>query len=290
MLFFGSTTVYGQGGLVDSIRTRYDTISYWTRGGNVSLTFQQLGLKNWTAGGDELLAFNFDFSGFANKEMERYIWFNQIDASYSLSRQGEIKTIRANKDRWRISSRISRKLENNWLLTFGMVLQSQFGRLYKVSVNQDTNEEVAVLTSNAFSPGYVWPSLGFTYSKKNHYNVSLMPINGKVTIVLDDSLSAAGAFGVDEGRNFRSETGIGIGASIKQPIIKNITIESELSTFSRYRDLLFTDVRWDFTLRFKVNQYVSGFYTSNFIYDKDVVDEIQFRYSINIGFSYDIPI
>jgi hypothetical protein len=52
------------------------------------LPFQQIGLKNWNAGGNELLAFNFNFRGFANKEMERYTWYNQFDMAYSLSKAG----------------------------------------------------------------------------------------------------------------------------------------------------------------------------------------------------------
>ena len=93
-----------------------------------------------------------------------------------------------------------------------------------------------------------------------------MPVTGKLTIVLEDSLADAGAYGVAKGKNFRPETGFGAEAS------------------------LITDVRWDFTLRFKVNEYVSGFFSSNLIYDKDIIDKIQFRYSINIGFSYDLKI
>jgi hypothetical protein len=277
-----------QGGLIDSIRTKYDTISYWNKGGNLSMTFQQIGLKNWTAGGDELLALNFNFRGYANKELDRYEWTNQFDFSYSLSRQGEQKTIRANKDNWKITTRLNRKLENNWALTLGMIIQSQFGRLFKVSIDEDTNEEIATLTSNIFSPGYVWPSLGFSYAVDRIFNVSLQPLTGKLTIVLDDSLSTAGAYGVRDGKKFRSETGFGVDANVKWEIMKNITLESELNMFSRYQNILLTDVRWDFLIRFEVNKYFSGFYSSNFIYDKEVVDKIQFRYSINMGFSYDI--
>jgi hypothetical protein len=279
-----------QGGMLDSIRTKYDTISYWTKGGNISLTFQQIGLKNWTAGGNELLAFNLNFKGYAEKEMERYIWFNQLDLTYILSKQGEQKTIRANKDNWKIMTRLNRKLENNWSLTLALMVQSQFGPLYKVSIDKDTEEEITTLTSNIFSPGYFWPSFGFFYSAENKFNVSLLPLTGKITIVLDDSLSAAGAFGVGKGNNLRSENGFGIDANLKMDVMKNISVESELYTFTRYQNVFLTDVRWDFLIRFKVNKLFSGFFSSNLIYDKDVVDKIQFRYAINMGLSYDIKI
>jgi hypothetical protein len=279
-----------QGGMIDSIRTKYDTISYWTKGGNASLTFQQIGLKNWTAGGNELLAFNLNFKGFATKEMERYTWINQLDMSYSLSKQGEQKKIRANKDNWKITTRLNRKLENNWSLTLGLMIQSQFGPLYKVSIDEDTNEEITTLTSNVLSPGYVWPSFGFSYAVENKFNISFLPLTGKISIVLEDSLSAAGAFGVGKGKNVRSENGFGIDANLKMDVMKNISVESEFYTFSRYQNVFLTDARWDFLIRFKVNKFFSGFFSSNLIYDKDVVDKIQFRYAINMGLSYDIKI
>jgi hypothetical protein len=289
-LFSAPQLLWAQGGMIDSIRTKYDTISYWTRGGNASLTFQQIGLKNWTAGGNELLAFNLNFKGFATKEMERYTWFNQLDMTYSLSKQGEQKKIRANKDNWKISTRLNRKLENNWSLTLGLIVQSQFGPLYKVVIDEDTNEEITTLTSNLFSPGYFWPSFGFAYAVENKFNVSFLPLTGKITILLEDSLAAAGAFGIAKGNHFRSENGFGIEANLKMDIMKNISVESELNTFSRYQNVFLTDVRWDFLVRFKVNEFFSSFFSSNLIYDKDVIDKIQFRYAINMGLSYDLKI
>ncbi|MBR9998557.1 MAG: DUF3078 domain-containing protein [Cyclobacteriaceae bacterium] len=279
--------LFAQGGMIDSIRTKYDTISYWVKGGNAAITFQQVGLKNWNAGGNELLAFNLNFRGFANKEMERYIWFNQFDVAYSLSRQGDQKKIRANKDNWKITSRLNRKLENNWSLVVGLMIQSQFSALYKVSIDKDTDKEITTLTSNFLSPGYLWPSFGFMYAVEDKFNVSFLPLTGKFTIMLDDSLSNAGAFGVKKGQHFRPENGFGIDANMKIDVMKNISLESEFYTFTRYDDIFMTDVRWDFLLRFKVNKFFSGFFLSNLIYDKDVVDKIQFRYSINMGLAYD---
>lgn len=282
--------VIAQGGMIDSIRSKYDTISYWVKGGNGAITFQQIGLKNWNAGGNELLAFNFNFRGYANKEMERYTWSNQFDMSYSLSKQGDQRKIRANKDNWKITSRLNRKLENNWSLTAGIIIQSQFSALYKVSIDKDTDEEITTLTSSFFSPGYLWPSFGFMYAVEDKFNISFLPLTGKFTIVLEDSLSDAGAYGVDPGRHFRPENGFGIEANLKMDVMKNISVESELNVFSRYQNVSMTDVRWDILTRFKVNKFFSGFFSSNLIYDKDVIDKIQFRYSINMGLAYEFKL
>jgi hypothetical protein len=150
------------------------------------------------------------------------------------------------------------------------------------------DEEIATLTSDFLSPAFIWPSFGFTYLKKEIWSVALLPVTGKLIVVLNDSLSAAGAFGVDPGEHFSIEAGFGIEAWIKKDLIKNMSVESELSLFSHYYDVLHTDVRWNFTLRFKVNKFFSAFYTHNLIYDYNISHKVQFKYTISLGFAYDI--
>jgi hypothetical protein len=280
--------LFAQGGLADSIKTQYDTISFWTRSAEVAATFKQIGLKNWVQGGAELISLNLSGRLRARKEKERYIWQNGFEAVYTLTKQGEQKRIRANTDDWRIITKYNWKMENNWAFTTGITVNSQFGKLYKVKIDPDSDEEITTLTSDLLSPGFIWPSFGFTKYKKEIWSISLMPVTGKLIIVLNDSLSDAGAFGVDPGQKFNVEAGFGIEAWLKKEILKNISLESDLSLFSHYYDLLHTDVRWNFTLRFSVNKFFSSFYSHNLIYDNNITDKVQFKYSISLGFAYDI--
>jgi len=288
LVFLLSEKVFPQGGMQDSIKTQYDTISYWTRTAEVGATFKQIGLKNWVQGGAELISLNLTGRIRARKEKERYIWQNGFETNYTLTKQGEQKRIRANTDDWRLITRYNWKLENNWAITTGITINSQFGALYKVRIDPNTDEEVTTLTSDFFAPGFIWPSFGFTKLKKDIWSISLMPVSGKLVVVLNDSLSNAGAFGVDPGDKYSIESGFGIDAWVKTEIFKNMTIESDLALFSHYYDMLHTDVRWNFTLRFKVNDYFSSFYTHNLIYDYNIVDKVQFKYTISLGFAYDI--
>jgi hypothetical protein len=279
---------FAQGGIADSIKTQYDTISYWRRIAEVAATFKQIGLKNWVTGGSELISLNLSGELWAIKEKERYVWQNLFETNYTLTKQGDLKKIRANTDQWRIVTKYNWKLENNWAITMGITINSQYGKLYKVKIDPNTDEEIATLTSDFLSPGFVWPSFGFTKRKKEQWNISVMPVTGKLIVVLNDSLSNAGAFGVEPGKTFTLEAGFGIDAWVKKTILKNMIIESDLSIFSHYYDMVHTDVRWNFKLRFKVNKYFSSFYTHNFIYDYNISDKIQFKYTLSLGFAYDI--
>lgn len=277
-----------QGGLTDSIKTQYDTIKYWTRTAEVAATFKQIGLKNWVQGGAELISLNLTGRLRARKEKERYIWQNAFESTYTLTRQGEQKRIRANTDEWRVISRYNWKLENNWNITAGISLNSQYGKLYKVTKDPVSEEEIATLTSDLLSPGFVWPTLGFTYIKKEIWSLSIMPVTGKLIVVLNDSLSQAGAFGVDPGEHLSIEAGFGFDGWLKKELFNNISLESDISIFSHFYDILHTDVRWNFILRFKVNSFFSGFYSHNLIYDYNIIDKVQFKYTISLGFAYDI--
>jgi hypothetical protein len=254
----------------------------------MAATFKQIGLKNWVPGGAELISLNLSGRLRARKEKERYIWQNAFEATYTLTKQGEQKRIRANTDEWRIITRYNWKLENNWAVTAGITTSSQFGELYKVKIDPDTDNEITTLTSDLFSPGFIWPSFGFTKLKNEEWNISIMPVTGKLIVVLNDSLSDTGAFGVDPGKKFSVKSGFGIDAWIKKDLIKNMSLESDLSLFSHYYDIIHTDIRWNFVLRFKVNKFFSSFYSHNFIYDHNIIDKIQFKYTISLGFAYDV--
>lgn len=288
LFLMSPNSIHAQGGFADSIKTKYDTIKFWARSAELAATFKQIGLKNWVQGGSELISLNMNARVRAVKEKERYIWQNAFEATYTLTKQGQQKRIRANTDEWKIITKYNWKLENNWAVTAGITMSSQFGQLYKVKIDQDTDTEITTLTSDFLAPGFIWPSFGFTKLKKDQWGISLMPITGKLIIVLNDSLSNAGAFGVDPGKQFKAKSGFGIDAWIKKDLMKNMSLESDLSTFSNYTDVIHTDVRWNFTLRFKVNKFFSAFYANNLIYDFNIIDKVQFKYTISLGFAYDV--
>ena len=62
--------------------------SYWRNGGIGSLTFSQVSLTNWAAGGENSVAINGNFSVFANRIKGRTKWENSLDLAYGLIRQG----------------------------------------------------------------------------------------------------------------------------------------------------------------------------------------------------------
>ncbi len=61
--------------------------------------------------------------------------------------------------------------------------------------------------SDLLAPAYLLFSLGMDYKPTPEFSLFLSPLTSKNTIVNDDLLSDAGAFGVEPGKKFRSELG-----------------------------------------------------------------------------------
>ena len=61
--------------------------------------------------------------------------------------------------------------------------------------------------SDFLSPGYLLAAVGFAPKKGERHQYFLAPFTGKLTVLLDDTLSAAGAFGVPTGQTSRLELG-----------------------------------------------------------------------------------
>ena len=136
--------------------------------------------------------------------------------------------------------------------------------------------------SRALAPAYLILAIGLDYKPNDNLSLFLSPLSGKVTIVTDDSLSAAGAFGVNsraENGDFRPgskekvrfEFGATFKAKYKKDIMKNVGLESNLELFSNYIDRPQNiDVRWTNALVAKVNKYISVNFFTDMIYDHDI--------------------
>ena len=88
---------------------------------------------------------------------------------------------------------------------------------------------------------------------------------------MNDSLSADGSFGVDAGKNTRSEVGMFVKLEYKKEVLKNVTLETKLDLFSNYlHNPENIDVDWNVLVNMKVNEYLSANLVTRLIYDDDV--------------------
>lgn len=277
----------------DSIKS--DT-TYWSKGAVLNLNFSQVDLTNWNGGGQSSVSVGGLTNFNANYAKGKNVWDNRLDMAYGLLRQGDsespfVKT----DDNIILTSRYSRQLKKRIFLSAIVDFRTQF--------DEGLNEENVVI-SRFMSPGFLLGNLGLTYKYKTIFTATFSPLSSKSTFLMDDSLSTAGAYGVDPGKNFRFQGGINFASSFQKDIWENVNLSTNLNLFADYEKLGNVDINWETALNFKINKFLSASYSTQLIYDDDIkskeiivndatgetrnVAGVQFKSVMNIGLNIKI--
>ncbi len=275
---------------------------FWKTGGNYNLNLQQVTLTNWAAGGTGSFAINTGMTLFANYKKDSKVWDTQLTVNLGFNRQGEraFKTRKTN-DNFIFVSNYGRKISEELYLTTQIDARTQLLSGYRYSRPAGAEQDIRTKISDLLSPGYLQSSTGLnyrkTYENKSKLSLILSPFTGRFTIVMDDSLSRAGAFGVVPGENVRAEAGVSLGAGVTDFILmENVTWKADLNLFSNYERFGNMVVNFNSILRMKVNRYISTRMETVLIYDESVLiaqddgsrkPAIQLQNLINFGISLD---
>ncbi|MFY0654191.1 MAG: DUF3078 domain-containing protein [Cyclobacteriaceae bacterium] len=278
-----------------SVAQNSDT-TYWKTGGVSSLSFSQVSLTNWAAGGNNSVAFNSYLNLFANYAKDRSIWENSLELGYGLIKQADADFEKSD-DKINLTTKYGRAWTDEgrkWFWTMNFNLRTQFAKGF-------SQEDPTTPISKFMAPGYIVIAAGLDYKPNEYFSMSYAPVTGKITVVSDDVLSAAGAFGVDPGSKSRSELGSYLTAQFKKDIMENVNFESKLQLFSNYAENpQDVDVNWENALLMKINKFLSASLINQLIYDADIdiptFDEngnvtdlgpkVQFKNIFGVGFTY----
>lgn len=264
--------------------------SYWKLWGLGSFTFSQVSLTNWAAGGENSLSANILANGLANYNKGKSSWENMLILGYGLMKQGDAG-VRKTDDRIDFASKYGFKAAEKWFYTAMFRFYTQFTDGYAYP---DVSKPISTL----MAPGYINLSLGIDYKPSENFNIYFGPLSGKVTYVLDDTLSHYGAFGVEADKNVRYEFGGLIKSMYTREIVKNVTFLTRLDLFSNYlNNPEKVDINWEILLNMKINKYLSASLNTLLIWDDDIKinsegvpapdgdSKVQFKEVFGIGLS-----
>tara|TARA_R110002020_G_scaffold129333_3_gene289639 strand:+ start:842 stop:1771 length:930 start_codon:yes stop_codon:yes gene_type:complete len=273
---------------------------FWKTGGNYNLNIQQVTLSNWAAGGASTFALNSGLTLYANYKKDNKVWDTQMTVSMGFNRQDDrsYKTRKTN-DNFTFVSNYGRELSEFFYLSTQVDARTQLLAGYKYTTANDIVSRSKI--SDLLSPGYIQSSTGLNYRKtyedKSKISVILSPFTGRFTIVLNDSLSTAGAFGVEPGENVRAEAGVSIAASVTDiKLMQNVTWKSDINLFSNYEVFGNMVVNFNSMIRMQVNKFISTRIETVLIYDEEVFikqddgtskQAVQLQNLINFGISLD---
>ncbi|MFA9370818.1 MAG: DUF3078 domain-containing protein [Labilibaculum antarcticum] len=275
-----------------SAQEKQDT-SYWKKGGMASLTFSQTSLTNWSGGGDNAISTNAMLNLFSNYNKGKNSWENTLNLEYGMIKQGD-QGVRKSIDKIDFVTKYGHKNGGNWYYSALFDFKTQFAKGYNYSNTEGVDD---VKVSNLLAPAYMTLSLGMDYKPSDVFSAYLSPVTSKMTIVNDDDLSDAGAFGVDPGDKFRAEFGAFTKMTLKKDLFENVNLKSSLDLFTNYSDSFGNiDVLWEVMINMKVNDFLTATVSTSLVYDDDVdymnkdgINEgpkIQFKEIIGIGLAY----
>ncbi len=276
----------------------------WKRGGTIGITFSQVSLSNWQGGGQDAISGNGILSLYANYKKGKTSWENTLDLAYGLSKLGSDDLIKTD-DRIELDSKYGRKASEHWNYSAFLNFRTQF------DVGEDPAEGTVI--SRFLAPAYFSGGIGMDYKPTKNTSIFISPITGKVTIVNDQDLANAGAYGVEgavlngagqiviSGENIRIEAGAYFKFSYKRTIMKNVDFNTKLDLYSNYENPDLIDVNWQTLITMKVNKFLNVTFTTHLIYDDDIEADIddngdgiidrtaprtQFKQVLGVGIAY----
>lgn len=205
-----------------------DTTKIWTIHGQNTVLIAQSSFSNWAAGGVNAFAGNVVFDYDFDYKKGNWSWDNKAIVGYGLSDQTGLGW-RKNDDRLILNSLLGFKASKYWLYTFYVNFQTQFTNGYSYDANNNRT-----LLSSFFAPAYLTFGPGFAFKQSDNFRVNISPIASRITVVENDSLAMAGAYGVTPGEHTLYEFGASLDAYYKVNLDKNIAFENILKLFSNY--------------------------------------------------------
>ena len=279
-----------------NIKKEVDTTHWnWKTGGLYNFNLSQSSLSNWAAGGDNFnMALTSYFNYFAFYQKPRHNWDNNVDVNLGYMQSTSLGG-RKNDDRVDVLSKYGYKIDSTGQLYLSGLFnfRSQLFDGYSFS---GTN---ANFTSSFLSPAYVILSAGVDYKPDNDLSIFFSPLTSRSTLLLNNTLSKQGKYGVDTGKHVYRETGLFVTINYSKTIAPNITYKGRADFFSNYYQKP-ENVNFYMTnlFMFKIHKNFSATYSLDMMYDDKIrifgpnktSPGLQLKSIIGIGYIKPIPV
>jgi hypothetical protein len=258
----------------------------WTNIGKFTFLFNQSAFSNWASGGDNTIAGNATVNYTINYKKNKFIWNNNVIATYGLTKSANTEFPKKTNDGFNINSMIAYDAENYWFYSFFANFKTQFTKGYKYT--KVDGVETRNVYTEFMSPGYFMIGPGMFWEKNKDLKFNLAPATSRFVFVNPDlTLPDKAYFGVEEGESLRYEIGFSAALIYNFTLMENITIQNSLALFSNYID---NPQNIDLNYLMDIDLKVNKFFTANFIfqtvYDNNAYAGFQIREVIGIGINY----
>ena len=268
-----------------------DTLEGWKKGGALFLNFSQTSLTNWAAGGVGSYAVNGLASFFGNYKKGKSVWDNTLDIGYGLLRQKDAD-VQKTDDKFDLLSKYGQHAFKSWY--YSALLN------FRTQLTDGFNYPDDSVISSLLAPAYLLGALGLDYKPSDVFTAFIAPLTVKITMVNDQVLADAGAFGVDPGKKVRGEFGGYVRVAFKKDVTENVNFATKADFFSNYlHNPQNIDINWEVLLTMKITKFIAASLSTQLLYDDDigileeqddettkpVFSKVQFKEILGIGFT-----
>lgn len=267
----------------------------WKIGGTGSLTFNQVGLKNWAAGGDPSISLLGVVNAYADYKYGKHLWQNRLGLEYGTQKIKD-QAIRKNSDRIEFFSKYGYAVSKKWYASAYANLRTQMSPTFEYDADGNKLKTI----SKFANPMIIDGAIGMDYIPNQYLSIFMSPLATKMIFVANDEIALMNLHG-NEFNNFRFELGATAIIAYKQEVLKNVNVQSVLKVFKDYKNgpAQNIDIDWQNTIGLKVNKFLSAAVFTHMIWDYDqlipqfeggvqtgVARKLQFRNVIGIGLAY----
>ena len=292
VFFFLCTSItFGQ-----SVNSSIEVLpEYWKHKNTISIHFNQAAFGNhWKGGGTNAIAMGINLNVEKDYAKDKSSWENRFIFRYGIIKLGE-NEFQKNNDHFEIDSKYGYNLNKRFLVRSIFNFNTRVHDTYELSKTGERGK----LIGNFMAPGYFNLSTGIDYVfPEKTLAIYYTPINSKVTIVADESLTNQ-FLPKDYVGQVRYELGSLVRIEVKKEIFTNVVLQTKGNFFTNYQ-VNFGNIDIDFQnkLEFVINKNLSANLMAHLIYDDDILFDIeaedgslyqaprtQFQEVFNIGFS-----
>ncbi len=263
--------------------TQTDTVKVlpygWTQGMVAALNISQIAFTNWSAGGDNALAWALSLDGKSVNDQEKTTWTNNYKFAFGQARLGD-GNLRKTDDKIDLESILSYKMTQSVNPYAAVTFKSQFAKGFKYPNNVETP------VSKFFDPAYITESVGAgiqaTKEIKTRLGFALREtFADQFALIYTDDPATPGI------EKSKVEGGMESVTDVDWKIADNILFTSKLELFAPFKNIDHIDIRSDNKLTMAVNKYITANVSVQLL-NIAPFPKTQVKETIAIGLTYNV--
>ena len=235
----------------------------------LDIGFSQVGLSNWSSGGEESWSLNADFRGNFKQDVGNALWKQSLKIAYGITQTGE-QDARKSVDEFRYESvyTFNKKSKQSAFISFLGITQ--------LSTGEDYSTTPGTKVSYFFDPAFLTGSAGLNWQVSEKLE-SRVGAALKVTLAEKTTLTTS-----------QSDLGAEWVTSYSDTLFEWLGVDSLLQVFSDFKGLSETDIYWDGTFKAKLAENINWKLNLNLVYDKDITTDTQLKQTLSLGLHFDL--